>query len=637
MKSKTSFFNFTLYRKNVISFWPIWVVYLLTWIFLILVQITSSLSNAKWESNISKVELNEILSDSVLSTTVNPGFFICVAVGLLCAMASFHYLYQRRSIHFFHALPIRREGLFFTNYVSGLSFFLIPNVIILLISILVLNLNGLLNLPVLITWFLATSGICFFFYSFAVFCGMFTGQLLALPIFFGIINILYIGLKYLFGQIIHLFVYGFSFRTAQNLNLLPLNTGTLLNPHQYRRLDQMIGLEDNSALSPIYYFMKNLSSRTVTDKSKLFQLDSGSIIAGYAIAGVLLTLIAFLLHRKYKSEQAGELITISVIKPVFRWGLALCISLLLTILISSTYFKFSNRGIAWIAWIIMFVTGFVGYFIAEMLLSKSFLVFRKGLKGWLIYAATVSIFLLGMEYDLFGYEKKIPQTADIQRVFLYPEYFSNYIVLEPEATKALHQTIIYHKDQNEQFFSQNPFAGYSDLTIDYKLNNGDHLIRSYKIPTSKEELEDPSTLSFYYASLINQPDLIFQKIFPEDFSSEDFIDSEIYIDSSNSYKFTKNETIQLYQAIIKDIKNGTMGSYLMSEEQYDSTTYHNRITLRYYENQDQTAESENLSTSLGDINIYPTTTSYYTLDFLKTTLKNKADSLITFEEYKNKY
>ena len=43
------------------------------------------------------------------------------------AMAVFSYLYFSRSADMIHALPLRREGLFLTNYLSGLSFLLLPN------------------------------------------------------------------------------------------------------------------------------------------------------------------------------------------------------------------------------------------------------------------------------------------------------------------------------------------------------------------------------------------------------------------------------------------------------------------------------------------------------------------------------
>ena len=47
-------------------------------------------------------------------------------MGLVCAMAVFSYLYSSRSACMMHALPLRREALFLTQYLAGLSFLLLP-------------------------------------------------------------------------------------------------------------------------------------------------------------------------------------------------------------------------------------------------------------------------------------------------------------------------------------------------------------------------------------------------------------------------------------------------------------------------------------------------------------------------------
>lgn len=55
--------------------------------------------------------------------------------GLLSAMAVFSYLYNSRSVGLMHTLPLKREGLFLTNYLSGLSCFLLPNLAVFVLSL----------------------------------------------------------------------------------------------------------------------------------------------------------------------------------------------------------------------------------------------------------------------------------------------------------------------------------------------------------------------------------------------------------------------------------------------------------------------------------------------------------------------
>ncbi len=89
-----------------------------------------------------------------------------------------------------HALPARREALFVSHYLAGLSFLLLPHLAVYALTVAVEAALGCLELGPLTTWLLTQSGVCLFFYSFAVFCAMFTGNLVALPVFYGILNFL---------------------------------------------------------------------------------------------------------------------------------------------------------------------------------------------------------------------------------------------------------------------------------------------------------------------------------------------------------------------------------------------------------------------------------------------------------------
>lgn len=62
----------------------------------------------------------------------------------------------------------------------------------------------------LFTWLVVSSLLGLFFYSFAVFCAMFTGHILALPAFYVVLNGLAAGLAVLFGQMAHEFLFGFD-------------------------------------------------------------------------------------------------------------------------------------------------------------------------------------------------------------------------------------------------------------------------------------------------------------------------------------------------------------------------------------------------------------------------------------------
>ena len=124
-------------------------------------------------------------------------------------MAVFSYLYNSRSVAFYHALPLRREDLFLTNYLSGLSFTVLPALAVFALTLLTELALGDADLRGLLAWLLVQVLANFFFYSFAVFCAMFTGHLAALPVFYGVLNLLAFLMTSLVEAVCDLFLYGF--------------------------------------------------------------------------------------------------------------------------------------------------------------------------------------------------------------------------------------------------------------------------------------------------------------------------------------------------------------------------------------------------------------------------------------------
>ena len=120
MQSKTSFFNRTLFRKNLSRYWPLWgfasfVGFLAP--AALLVRVIQS-----GETSVEPLVVREIYYYLVADAVP----IVSIAYAILCAMAVWSYLYNARSVGMMHSLPIRREGLFLTNLLSGLAMMAIP-------------------------------------------------------------------------------------------------------------------------------------------------------------------------------------------------------------------------------------------------------------------------------------------------------------------------------------------------------------------------------------------------------------------------------------------------------------------------------------------------------------------------------
>lgn len=302
MKSATScsdrrLFYPVLWKKNMARFWPIWSVYGACW----LLAMPLNLLMLRAEDTYGSMLSPQYFADLEVLSMITPGSVIAALVfGILSAMAVFSYLYNSRSVGLFHALPVRREGLFLTNYLSGLSFMLLPSLVVFFCTLLAELAKGCPNIGALCMWLAMQVLLTLFFYSFAVFCAMFTGHILALPAFYGILSVLAVVMVQLVNEVLRAFVFGY--RYVDTLNTL----GTWL--------------------SPVILFLEKLRVDRAWDtdgnlERAVFQgLGYGLI---YALIGAALAAVALVLYRRRHLEGAGDVVTVRWVRPIFKYGMAL--------------------------------------------------------------------------------------------------------------------------------------------------------------------------------------------------------------------------------------------------------------------------------------------------------------------------
>ena len=138
MLSKTSYFNATLFRKNLTRFWPLWGMASFFGAIFPLALLVQVLQNYRFMDDVVGLEMTQAYY-AVVAYGV-PIISLCYAI--LCAMCVWNYLYNARSVGFLHTLPIRREGLFVTNFLSGMTMMAIPYVITGILCVLVSVLAG---------------------------------------------------------------------------------------------------------------------------------------------------------------------------------------------------------------------------------------------------------------------------------------------------------------------------------------------------------------------------------------------------------------------------------------------------------------------------------------------------------------
>ena len=107
MRSATSCFNPTVFRKTFLRFWPLWAANLVFWLFVLplngLVQLTNYIRSGRE----GKSFLRFVCNIGDYGTIAAVVFSICA--GLLVAMAVCSFMYNNRSANFMGALPVRRK------------------------------------------------------------------------------------------------------------------------------------------------------------------------------------------------------------------------------------------------------------------------------------------------------------------------------------------------------------------------------------------------------------------------------------------------------------------------------------------------------------------------------------------------
>ena len=453
MKSRTKFFDRGIARNFLRRFWPLWTGYLV----LILLLLPAALPN-----NLRYVTegLRPVLDRTVLESgrsMVGLAFFVGVAV----AMAMFHYLYQTRSCSLMHSLPLRRETLFFTAYLTGLLPLLLADLLAAGVTALLYMPGGYVTGWALLRWLALSALGKLVFYNFAVFCAMLTGNLIVLPAVYAVLNFTVLVAEACVRELLEDLVYGIS--SMRDYALLWLSPpAELLNRLRVRELTQM----ENGVMVPV---------------PDAYRVEGVGVLAIYAAVSLLLLGVAFWLYRRRQMETATDVVAVPVLKPVFKYCLSFGTALVFATVVNSLVFQYQVSGwtLAGILLLLLLIGAFIGYFAAEMLIRKTLAVFRGHWRGYAVVAAVLTLLLVVTEADVVGFERRLPDPKEVQQVYLN----GSVSLEEPENIAAvieLHRHFIEEKQRLEE---EN--GGY-ELRLDYFLADGKVLQRRYTMLLDEE-------------------------------------------------------------------------------------------------------------------------------------------------------
>lgn len=505
MKSKTSFFNLSLLRKDLVRFAPAWALY---GAYLLLMFGGSVISD-------NQASMATILADSLVGFSFGNFFY-----AMVCAQLLFGDLFQSRLCNALHALPIRRESWFATHLVAGLLFAAIPVAITGTVFLAVLGdfwMAALLWMAGLMLQFL-------FCFAVATLSIMLVGNRFAAVVVYTILNFLSaIGL-WLFTYLYQPHFYGFLSNEADFLRLSPV------------------------------LWMVQFDWFNASGVSGRLTLGEGWGYLGICTAVALVLLaVALVLYRKRPLEKAGDFIVFGPTAPVFL--------VLYTFSAGTAFHLFSELFVATeIEFLFLLVGLAIGFFTGLMLLQRTIRVFRA--KAFARFGILMGIFgltLLLTIVDPFGITRWVPEQKDVKWAAV--NYYSM-TDMEAHAFDADDQAILAEILSIHQHGVDHPEAadnGKSDVrvTISYGLKSGQTVRRQYYI-----DLDSLAAVTLKH--VLSQPEILFGSQYQ---TAEDLLDAmesmEIQQEKAGigyrSEKITDREKLAaLTQALYADAQAGNL-------------------------------------------------------------------------------
>ena len=454
MKLRTSYFNGTVLKKDITRFSPVWALYTVFTLLYVILLYDDMFYSADY-------------TFSVMGA-VNLGY------GGICALMLFGDLFKSRLCNALHAMPMRREGWFFTHLTAGLLFCLVPNLVGAgLAAILIGQVQYVAFL-----WLLVAVLSYLFFFGVGVFSVMCAGSRLGAAAIYALINFLAVLLAWLVDTF-----------------YAPALPGVVLDLSWMAKVCPVLQLSQLEFIDISIHKYQGLQVNEIL-------WESFGYAAIVAAVGIAFLALALLVYRKRKLETAGDFLSLKPISPVFL--------VLYTLSVGAIFYLIAELFGGEFGYAFLVVGLIVGFFTGCMLLEKRVKVFRK--KRFLQLAVVVLCFFGTVTVtwlDPIGITRYVPESSQVQSVSISPfsvqdgitsvtldKYYYQREALtltelgDIEAIRTVHQHCIDNPINSKPILSGGGYEVYENswtpLTITYKLKNGTTVQRRYKFSANSE-------------------------------------------------------------------------------------------------------------------------------------------------------
>ena len=581
MKSKTSLFNWTLFKKDIFRVWPFWILQLVIFQLMSTVQIFSGFLYYKQKLALGLVA-SYMPNMQMRMIAFASGALYSMIIAVVCIISAvlvFSYLNKRVESYMIHSFPLTRQSLFVTHGLAGFSMACGPLLITFVLLFIENAVMGTGMGEVLIQYMLQTVVMVIFFYALACLVVMVSGHGFMSIVIYAVANFFVYGIEKLF-YFVRLFysVANVSYYSIMDFSVsdmsLPCTPILAFLKLGYRTFDLPWSLMD----SLVRQFLAGSVNWTWSGSTVSFIANWKyfGLSCLYLVPAVIFIALALLLYKKRPLEYVGNNLAFKWCKYVFLWVFCIFGSLILLTFLGivgkqSFFAHLVYRQIMVVASVLVGVFCLIFYIIGDMILSKDFHKWSRISWKWAIaFSVVIACLFAGMN---FFYERSsVPDTERVSYVKVSLE--DNQYIFEDSALVEylgkIHKKFVGEIDNHTPEVGQE-WRNHIEFDIEYVLDNHRHVKRSYSI--MYEDYEDTMK---QLCELINQNIRSFEQVMKPLADIEPLRCSEItlnYYDNGEymeSYSTYQNEfRNELYQAMAEDLKEGHL--YLETLLFYDNT------------------------------------------------------------------
>lgn len=444
-----SCFNPALLRSDLRRCWPLLAGYTFLWFLILPLRMWNDVDPSPDDFLLQA----RSTAMEILGTSTTAAIWMNLIFGIMLAMALFTYLSSPRGTYGMHSFPASRGCQFRTHVLCGVGCVAVSNVLICLRS----AQNGVTHWGASLSWLVFSLVTFLLFFSLGIFCCMLCGWLPAMAVAYGAVNCVAIFCRILADGMCSIFYPSYN-DTVYSMGRNHIVTW----------------------LTPVLRLHLDLQEMYAEDGTFVLTASAWKSLLVYGIGALVLLVAGALLYRIRRSEASGDTLAFRPLRPVVRWAVGLLGGLGLGLVLAEMLNCTGNtQGL--LACIV--TLGLVCMIGTQMLIARTPRVFGKLWPELLALCIALVALCLCIRADVFGFERRIPQSDQVESVEVYHRgiYGSAAKITDPREIDAIVQAHRYLAGCDAKDNLDSDWRWRNSISITYHLKNGGTLSRKYQL------------------------------------------------------------------------------------------------------------------------------------------------------------